>query len=37
MRLTSTVLTPGRSTGSFGRTARKRSSGWMFRLIFGVL
>jgi putative ABC transport system permease protein len=36
-RLTSKALVPGRSTGTPGSTSRNRSTGWMFRLIRGVL
>ena len=36
-RLISIELVPGRTTVSSGRTSKNRSSGWMFKLILGVL
>ena len=35
--VTSNVLDPVRMMGSCGRTSRNRSTGWIFRLIFGRL
>jgi hypothetical protein len=36
-RLTATEARPGRSIGVSGNSSRKHSTGWMLRLIFGVL